>query len=310
VIDFFSDIISKEKFDIVHADHSSMAPFDLLCKSVQNIPAGLRLHNIEWIIWQRYAERFSKLSPQRFYLEKQAIALKKSESEFLKKMDVSFSITEIDRNRALELAPEANIITAKAGVNPDAWKPDESITKNKNELILATTYDWIHNIDAVKWFVNQVLPKVKTKIPEIKLTLLGKFAPEWLKNYKDIGVNVVGYVDKVQPYLNKANIYISPLFVGGGIRIKILEAMAMSLPVVATPVAAEGINATIESGLFISQNENEFAENIIKLIQNPELVQSAGKAAREFILREHSWEKNVEIIMNEYQRLAEQYKKS
>jgi glycosyltransferase involved in cell wall biosynthesis len=298
-----SALLRKKKFDVVHADHTCMAGLALFAKEIQNIPAGLRLHNIEWLIWQRYAETLVKSNPKRFYVSKQAEILRKSEKEIYKKMDVCFAITEPDRQRAIELSPDSNVVVASAGVVPEEWKPDNNIKRDPNELILATAFNWVHNVDAIKWFLSEVLPYLKNKNEKIKLKLIGKNMPEWLSDYKDSAVEVVGYVDRVQPYLNQAGIYIAPLFVGGGIRIKILEAMAMELPVVASPVAAEGINAGRDQGLFISNNKDEFCENIIELCRNPEKALLYGKSAREFVIREYSWKKNVGIMLDEYRNL-------
>ncbi len=298
------EILKSQKFDIIHADHTCMAPLALYAKKIQNIPVGLRLHNIEWLIWKRYADNLNFFSPKRFYIEYQASLLKDAEKSLINKMDINFAITENDKQRALELSPKANITVASAGVNSDEWKPDKSINRNPKELILATTYRWVHNVDAVKWFIEKVLPVIKKEIPDIKLTLIGKNPPQWLNNFQHLGVNTLGYVDKVQPYLNRANINIAPLFVGGGIRIKILEAMAMELPVVATSVSAEGINANEENGLFIADNVSQFAATIINLCLDNNTTRQIGNKAREYVLQNFSWKKNVGIMLDEYRKIV------
>ncbi len=293
-------LLKEKKFDAVHSDHSCMAPLGILAKKTQNIPLGIRLHNIEWTIWKRYSENLPKASPKRLYIEHQAYLLKKAERLLYSQADVLFPLTEPDKARALELSPNSEAIFASAGVDLDDWMPDKSIKRNTKELVLATTYQWIHNVDAVRWFITEVMPLLRSKNPDISLTLIGKNAPEWLKQYKHIGVNTVGYVNRVQPYYNRAAVNISPLFVGGGIRIKILEAMAMQLPVVASPIAAEGINASQEDGLFLANNKNEFADMITMLINNPIQAREIGTYAREFISKNFTWEKNVAIMANNY----------
>ncbi len=297
-------LIYTEKYDIIHADHTCMAPLALYTGKLLKIPVGLRLHNIEHTIWERYAEELSGLNPKKYYVLQQASILKKAEAEIIGNVDINFAITEPDKEKALQFAPKANVLVASAGVNPDEWLPDGSIERNPYEIILATTYHWIHNVNGLKWFLSEVLPLVQKEIPDVKLTLIGKEAPEWLVNYKENGVNVLGYVDKVKPYYNKATVNIAPLFVGGGIRIKILEAMAMELPVVATSLAAEGIKKP-ETGLFIADNKEDFTKQIINLLQNPEFARQSGKTARQFVNNEYSWKKNVGIMVDEYRRLSE-----
>ncbi|MCK5742954.1 MAG: glycosyltransferase [Chlorobi bacterium] len=297
---FFKEFLAENDFDIIHADHTCMAPLGLFIKDIIKKPLGLRLHNIEWMIWQRYADSLSKVSPKRIYIQHQANALRKAEAKFCSKADCCLAITEPDKAEALKLAPDANVIVAGAGVNPDEWSPYDTVERNPYELVLATTYNWVHNIDAVRWFVQEVLPIVKKSVPKVKLTLIGKNTPAWLDDYKEYGVDPIGYVDKVQPYMNRATVNIAPLFVGGGIRIKILEAMAMKLPVVASPVAAEGINATQNEGLYQCESAESFAETIVELLKNPELRRQSGEAARDYILNKYTWKQNVGKILDAY----------
>ncbi len=304
IINYISELIREKKFDVVHADHSCMARLALFVKKTCNIPAGLRLHNIEWIIWKRYAENLKRFSPKRLYVEQQTYFLRDEETKLFSKMDVCFPITEPDKQRAMELAPDGNYVVASAGVNPDEWNPYSNIIKKPNQIILATTYQWRHNIDAVKWFIEQVMPDLRKINPDITLILIGKDQPKWLSKYSGLGVKPLGYVAQVQPYLNESAVYVAPLFVGGGIRIKIIEAMAMELPVVATPLAAEGINAKPEDGLILSDDKDSFIKNILFLVKNPLYTKSLGKNARKFVTKEFSWKKNVEIMLNEYSKLT------
>ncbi len=297
------DLIIDQDFDIVHADHSAMAKMALDLAGEKNARTGIRLHNIEWMIWQRYADMLPAWHPKRWYIQTQANRLKREEMEFFPAMDVCFAITEKEKQQALQMSSNANVTVASAGVNPEDWKPDSNVEKNPNEIILATTYHWVHNVDAVRWFINEVLPLIRQEVPKAFLSLIGKEAPGWLHEMKDKGVNVLGYVDSVQPHLRRASVYIAPLFVGAGIRIKILEAMAIGLPVVATPVSAEGINATPESGLFISDDAREYADIIIKLLKNSNKAISTGKNAREYIINNFSWKHNVGKMLEEYRKL-------
>ncbi len=297
------ELVQSKDFNAVHADHSCMFPLAKIAANEQNIPVGLRLHNIEWMIWQRYAERLPSWHPKRWYVGSQAQILRKNEKKFFSQADVCFAITDEDKLRAEEMSPGARVVVASAGIEPGNWQPDPAIERDPNLMILATVYKWQHNIDALKWFISEVMPLIRQEIPDAKLTLLGKDAPDWLKGLHHEGIELKGYVPEVQPYLNKAGIYIAPLFVGAGIRIKILEAMAMELPVVATPVSTEGIHANEENGLFVRENPRDTAVAIIALMKNPEHARAAGRQAREFVLKNFSWKRNVRIIAEHYRKL-------
>lgn len=298
------NIAREGEFDVIHADHSSMADLAFIAKAILSVPVGLRMHNIEWMIWQRYALNINDFNPKRWYIYQQAKRLKKKEADIFGATDINFAITENDKERAHEMTPEAKIIVASAGVHANEWQPDYRVERDPREMILATIYSWPHNVDAVKWLIQSIIPRVRKVIPGARLTLLGKSAPSWLSDRQKEGVYTQGYVPKVQPFLNKASIYVAPLFVGAGIRIKILEAMAMELPVVATSISAEGINASEEEGLFIRDDEQSFSDVIVELMKNPEEARKRGKKAREYILANFSWSRNVKIMMDEYRRLT------
>lgn len=301
IIKHLFNLIKNSNFDIIHCDHTCMAPLALKIKDNFGIPFGLRLHNIEHLIWKRYYDRLAFYHPGKLFIKQQYRLLQKWESYYIKKADINFAITEKDYNEALILSGyKANIIIASAGVDVDEWEPDNSTKRNKYELILATTFKWKHNVDGITWFIKNVLSVLKEKIPEITLTLIGKSPPNFLFRYKHLGVNCIGYVDKVQPYYNRANLNISPLFVGSGIRIKILEAMSMELPVIATPIAAEGINANESDGLIIALNKDEFITKIIEMISNTKLRYELGKSARNFVKNFYTWDSTVSKMIDSY----------
>ncbi|MBM2814479.1 MAG: hypothetical protein HW421_1241 [Ignavibacteria bacterium] len=304
VFDTLKKNIENRHFDIIHADHSSMAPLGFFAKQLLKKPVGLRLHNVEWLIWKRYSDSIASWNPKKLYLRRQAHLLRKEEVNFYSSMDICFAITDKDRDKAISMAPNAKIVIASAGVDTEDWKPKDYIRRNPYELVLAAYYKWVHNVDAVRWFVDEVLPIVKERFPETTVFLIGKDGPSWFKHIRSKGVFYIGFVPKVQPYLNRAAAYVAPLFVGSGIRIKILEAMAMELPVVSTPIGAEGINCTENEGLFIARDAQGFANQIIKILANREFSLKAGKSAREFIVNNYSWNRNVGIMLEEYEKLA------
>jgi glycosyltransferase involved in cell wall biosynthesis len=252
------------------------------------------------MIWERYAKSLCNFDPKKYYVASQAKKLKSREINFIKNADVSFPITENDKNTALEFAPNSNLVIATGGVNQAEFLPKE-VERKPLRLIIATTYSWVHNVNGLIWFMESVLPLVLKKFPEVEIELIGKNPPEIFKNNRNI--ILTGYVDKVQSYLNSASIYIAPLFVGSGIRIKILEAMAMELPVIATSISAEGIFAKESDGLLISNDPEITATNVIRLLDNPSLCRDLGKNARKFVLQNFTWDRSVKIMYDEYMKL-------
>ncbi len=302
--DKIEKLVDIYSIDVIHADHSNMVRVALELSTKYKIPVGLRLHNIEYLIWKRFYDELSKFNPKRIFIGQQYRLLKKLESEFINDSDVSFAITKEDKNRAIDISPNANIVIASAGVDIDEWEPDIEVEKIPYSMVIATTFNWFHNVNAVQWFLENVQPKLFSRFPDLKLSIIGKNPPDKFGGYKKIGVDKLGYVDDVKPYMNQSKIYIAPLFVGGGIRIKILEAMSMGLPVIATDVSAEGIEATEAQGLIRANTIDEYVTQIIKLFNDDKLRKELGRKARNFIQDKHTWKLNVKIMIEEYSKLV------
>lgn len=295
-------LISEKKIDIVHADHTAMAPIASYIKYKYGIPCGLRLHNIEHRIWERYAEELKFGSLKQRFVSRQANLLKEREIELISEMDVNFAITDVDKKRALKLSPNAKVEVATAGVNPKDWYQGKRSQKYSNKLVIASTWAWVHNVDALRWFVEEVLPLVKSKVNDVELNVLGKNPPNWL--YKARSVEILGFVDDILQTFQSSNVYVAPLFVGSGIRIKILEAMGSGLPVVATSVSAEGIYAGAEQGLFVADDAEAQASIIVSLLKNKSKAYELGQKASEYVYKNHTWEQSVNIMLQEYKKFT------
>jgi len=302
LISIIESKIDLNQIDIIHADHSNMAKLGLEIGRKYNIPVGLRLHNVEYIIWKRYYDELKFYDPKRFFILQQYKLLKKAEAKLINDVDIAFAITEVDKKRAKSIATNANIVTVPAGVDTNVWSKEDS-PKEQYSLVIATTFNWIHNVNALNWFLDEVLGKLKSNFNKVSLNIIGKNPPDFINRYKTIGANALGFVDDVKPYIRESEVYIAPLFVGSGIRIKILEAMALGLPVVATDISAEGINADDNDGLFRANTAKEYIDIITKLFNDEALRKSSGEKARIFIENNHVWLDLISSMKKEYQSI-------
>lgn len=300
IASFLDKFLKDNKFDVVHADHTAMARAALNARKKLGCAAGLRLHNVEWVIWKRYADSLSSLSPLKYYSLYQALLLRRYEGELIEKFDVAFPITDKDLEKAREIAPKARLATVPAGVDLNKFKSASACGRNPLEMIIATSFFWRHNTDGLKWFIAKVMPEIKRCFPNSRLTIIGKGSDIHFKSDPRLGIKALGYVPSVAEYLARAGICIAPLFVGGGIRIKILEALASGLPTVATGIAAEGIVANESNGLFLADSEQEFIARISFLMANPDSLSELGAEASEFVSENYSWRSSAEIMMREY----------
>lgn len=301
--DTFRANLSDSKFDLILVHHSAMAELGLFAGEIFNAPVALRLDNVEYMIWERYYKSLSSWNPLKYYIKRQANLLKKAEQVLFAQVDLCLAITAIDEKRALELSPNANVVISYNGIDTTKWQSDNNVKRDFTSMALATTYKWVHNTNGMKWFVESVLPNILKEIPDAKLRLYGSHIDEVLAGYEKPGLEKAGFVDNIQSELSRAGIYVAPLHVGSGIRIKILEAMALGLPVVATGISAEGIFATNDDGLFVSDSPAEQTRIIIELMHNPNEILRLGVNARKFIVEHFNDEKNYKKMLQLFDEL-------
>lgn len=294
-----NEVVRALQPDIIHADHSSMILHALHAARQCKAATGLRLHNVEWLIWHRASVRYPRWDPRRFFLASQAEKLRSFECKHYPLFNACFAISGDEAQRANDMAPEANVITAIGGVDTHKMQRDVSVERQAHKLVVATTFTWQPNIEALEWFIRQVMPLVHQKYPNAELTIIGKEPPQSLQNLSSEKITLTGYVESVIPYLSRASVYIAPLFVGGGIRLKILEALAMELPVIATAISAEGIMASAEQGLHRAETAAEFADIICSLIGQGPQYNTEGRRWTE---ANATWGNTAKIMLEEYKK--------
>ena len=294
-------VIENGSIDVIHADHTCMGPLAQWASATYGIPWGLRLHNVEWMIWQRYAERFPRWHPVRWYVQSQAAKLRWDEADIIRMAPVAFSITAVDRERALDLAPSTHLVVAPGGVNMPQLGNEKSVVTT--DVVMASSWTWVHNVEGLRWFLDNVWPRVRQTLPQATFGILGKGIPKWLEEYKDKGVVAEGYVVDLYERLHRSSVYVAPLFVGSGVRIKVLEALAAGLPVVATTVSAEGIDVFDEDGLFRCDDVESSVNQLITLLTNKELRERCFVHAREVMERSYTWKASIALMISEYKKL-------
>jgi glycosyltransferase involved in cell wall biosynthesis len=279
-----------------------MFPYLLEAKQMTGLPTAMRLHNVENMIWHRYAKE-EKNPIKKFIAFRQAKMLERIEARCAEMVDVNFAITDVDKARMEQIAPRAHVVTVLPGVDTEHWKQAAYAAGSKIG-ILATTFSWIHNVNGVLWFIDNVMPLIQKAIPGFTLDLLGLNPPPVLRKKANDSVRVLGYIDDIRPHIAQAGVYVVPLHVGSGIRIKILEAMSMGIPVVSTSVGCEGIPGKNGTDFMIADSAEEFAHAVIKILSDPAYGANMGNSARQFIEEHFNWDRAVGIIEQEFARIA------
>ncbi len=296
-------ILRAETFDAVYADHTGMAPYALHARRRTGMPAGLRLHNIESLIWQRYAKALGDPA-RRLVIGNQARMLARTEAKAIAAMDVNFAITDIDRERALRMAPGADVRVVMPGIDHEYWQPPAQ-RGAAHTAITVTALAWVHNVDGILWFLDEVVPRIRTRIPDFVLHVVGKDPPPRLARRAGDTLVLHGFLDDVRPAMAQSPVYVVPLHVGGGIRIKIIEAMATGLPVVTTSVGCEGIPARAGEELVVGDTAEAFADGVIALLTDSAAARAMGERGRDFAVRSFSWDRAAACIASAFDEVRE-----
>jgi sugar transferase (PEP-CTERM/EpsH1 system associated) len=245
--------------------------------------------------WMQYSESLGW--PWKWIYKRESNKLSKEEIRIAEEFDAAILVsekeTEILRKRAPKV--EDKIFTIRNGVDTSFFNPyhkfDNPYGVNKKVLLFTGAMDYWANIDAVNWFVKEIFPLIRCKVPEACFYIVGRMPTKTVKDLSKFpGVYVTGSVNDVRPYMAYANIVVAPLRIARGIQNKVLEAMAMKKPILATSKAFEGIEGCQKIKEWVSDNPNQIATNAILWLQQRSKT-DLGKEARQCVIKNYDWEK-------------------
>lgn len=291
-------LMNEVKFDLVHFDTISLAAYR---EEVGETPKILNHHNIESHLLKRRT-LFEKNPLKRLYYALEGNKLERYERAACAQFDTNFTVSELDKQRLLELVPGARADVIANGVDIDYFNPKSSAVVAGN-LLMASGMNWFPNRDAVLYMANEIWPLLVNQMPELTWTVVGASPPQEVLDLaaRDSRVTVTGFVDDVRPYLSQAEIYLCPMRDGGGTRVKILDALAMGKAIVSTTMACEGIDVTPGKNVLFADSPREFVDQIQRLRSDSMLRENLGREARKFAIDHYSWPvigRNLSAVYN------------
>jgi glycosyltransferase involved in cell wall biosynthesis len=199
-------------------------------------------------------------------------------------------------NLPIETIPPS-ISVLPIGVDSTYFKPNRDIVKESAMLVTSGKMSYHANISMVLHLVQDIMPLIWARRPDVKLYIVGKDPPREISALeKNPAVFVTGTVSDIRPYLRKATLALAPITYGAGIQNKILEAMACATPVVATPQAISALDVIPERDILVSKEATLFAEKVLSMLDDPKRQQEVGKAARHYVKTHHQWAKIVDRL--------------
>lgn len=246
-------------------------------------------HNVEYKVLERM-ELLAKDKLGKKWYRKQASVMKDTELKGFCQCDYILTCSEIDKNEIKRYLPSSSVHVYPNGVDTNFFIPDHCITEYPS-LLFTGTMGYKPTNDAVQYFIEKIFPLVRQENPECKFIIAGSNAARVFKQYEGRDdIEILSSPTDMRPAYNKSWVVVVPLRVGGGTRLKILEAMAMKKPVVSTSIGMEGIDVSNNEHLFISDEEKDFAEKINFLIRNPDLRYVMATNANKRVIDLYGWD--------------------
>jgi glycosyltransferase involved in cell wall biosynthesis len=255
-------------------------------------PSVLFQHNVEAMIWKRhYQVQGNPL--KRAYLYGQWRKTLRYEGAACRRFDRVVAVSREDREIMVRDYKVESVADVPTGVDTDYFAPCHTATRLPNDLVFTGSMDWLPNEDAIRYFVEQIMPRVREAVPGVTLTVVGRNPYPGLVELgkRDPTVTVTGRVDDVRPFMERAALYVVPIRIGGGTRLKIYEAMAMEKPIVSTRIGAEGLSVTNGVDIVLADTPGDFAEQVVGLLKNDGRAREIGLRAAERVRSGFGWDR-------------------
>jgi glycosyltransferase involved in cell wall biosynthesis len=291
------DILGREDFDLIIFESIYTAPYLQAVRRVTAAPAFLRAHNIEHHIWQGNCS-LEKNPVKRTYLELLTRRLAHYEKDICNRFDAILPITDEDGKMLRSMGCTLPMETIPFGIDIE-----NANSKKKEEypsVFHLGAMDWRPNQDAMRWFLDETWPEVVKQFPAVKFYLAGRSIPEFFHKYASPNVEVVGEVPNAYDFMASKSIMVVPLFSGSGMRIKIVEGMALGKTIISTTLGACGINCENGRHMLIADTREEFVQHLQQTLSNQNYCDEIGKNAKDFAHSELDNNRHIDRLLSFY----------
>jgi glycosyltransferase involved in cell wall biosynthesis len=276
--------LNEDRFDVAVCDFLSVS---LDFPRAHRTPAVLFQHNVESILWERQAEHEPNFI-KRMVFKIEAAKMRRYERETVARFPRVIAVSDHDRKEMSAMTESSRISVVPTGVDLKQYRAAAVASAEEPIVIFVGSMDWEANIDGVDYFCREIWPSVKERAPEARLRIVGRNPHPRVKKLAGESIEVTGTVPSVVEHLKEAAVFVVPLRVGGGTRLKIYEAMAMGKAVVSTSIGAEGLDVTGGRDILLADGAAGFADSVVTLLKDPSLRRSIEGAAQDTAAR-YDW---------------------
>jgi sugar transferase (PEP-CTERM/EpsH1 system associated) len=309
------DLCKHTTFDAIHTEGIEMAPYALAAQDTYNGKSGIiyDAHNAEYLLQRRaFTTDLTRTQrwPKAFYSLAQWWRLRRFEREICLASRRVLAVSERDKAALLRLSPGigGRIKVLPNGVDPDYWArdaeyPSTPVGDTGEILVFDGSMDFRPNVDAVQWFASEVWPLLRAERPHACFYIVGRNPTREVLALGNVpGITVTGAVDDPRSWVAAATVYVVPMRIGGGVRLKVLQAMAMGCALVSTPVGVEGIAVQDGKEVVIARSARSFAHATLSLLADPQRRTALGDAAREIAVTRYAWQTLLPTLDQVYPR--------
>ena len=299
------EAIQSHKPDVVEFHHLNTAIYRDFAGTV---PAVLREHNVEYKVWERYAESAQRWA-ERVYGRWTAPRVRRYEARAASVFDRCVVVSEADAVHLREISPTARIEIIPSGVDTEYFFSCPEVNEEPWSLTVIGSFEWKPKQQSLRVLLTQIFPKIKEKLPKAKLYVVGRGIPKQLEQLARAtpGAVIQGPVPDVRPYIANSALLMNYLESGGGIALKVLEAMAMRKPVLCNSLGCEGIPVAHRSGICVADGVDDFASAAIYLLKNQAARRSLAAEGYRRVVESYSWAVVANRFEDFYQSVIEEH---
>lgn len=296
-----AEIARTQRVDVWHCEWTPYA--ETLC-DIATDRRVIMAHNVESVIWQRYHETESN-PLRRWYIGRQWRKFQRFERRVLGAAECTVAVSDTDARRLRENFGVSRVAVVENGVDTTYFQP-QARRRRPDRILFLGSLDWRPNLDGVNCLLERVFPAVRAAEPAASLCLVGRNPPEALRRQVAAlpGVELHANVPDVRPYLADCGMLVVPLRIGGGSRLKILEALASGTPVVSTRIGAEGLRLEAGQDLTVVEEIGDLRKALIAAIRRPHVLQAESERGREKVLEHYDWDRLAEQLEQVWRQCA------
>jgi glycosyltransferase involved in cell wall biosynthesis len=278
------DLLRREQFDVIHCVTQFFGYF----RFPTDIPVVSDSHEVTYdLLYRSFKQTRGLVRKLITYLEYRLG--KPEEIRVCKRFDALIATTERDRHVFKEVLPDQRLFAIGNGVDPSFLEP-QSIRPEPRSMVFTGKMDFFPNKHGIGFFLDEIFPLILQQAPNARIYVVGAYPQKELLRRASENVIVTGFVDDVRPYMAKGQVYIIPLWIGGGIRGKALEAMAMKKPIVTTTIGCESIQLKHEESALFADNAEDFANAVLRVFKDENLQRNLGEHAHANVLEYYNWQ--------------------